>query len=231
MLLPAPAEKVDFPALLQRLETLSRAHLLFYRLEVGRLILEEIFDGQPEAYLSRDNRKATRFSQFLAEQGEALRELGLGEQVLRQCVTTRIAAASLPPSLLERLLFSHLVELSRMPDHEKRRFLATLTIEQGWTSRQLRDAVQATAAGLPLDAAPELPGIQPPAPAEEGSPRPLPAGRVITRFEKAADDFEDLGTHWEQLDPSRLTSGQRNRIAGSLGRLRARLEALEKRLL
>jgi hypothetical protein len=230
MLLPAPTEKIDFPALLQRLETLSRAHLLFYRLEVGRLILEEIFDGEPEAYLSRDNRKATRFTQFLAEQGEALRELGLGEQVLRQCVTTRIAAASLPPALLERLLFSHLVELSRMADHEKRRFLATLTIEQGWTSRQLRGAVQATAAGLPLDIIPEQPGIQPPQPEPEQR-RPLPAGRVITRFEKAADDFEDLGTHWEHLDPASLSSGQRNRIAGSVQRLRARLDALEKRLL
>ncbi len=229
MLLPAVPENQDFSLLVRRLEALSRAHFLAYRLEVGRLILESFFDGRAEAYSSRDNQKSARFTQFLTEQHDALRDLGLGEQVLRQCITTRVAAAALPPALLERLLFSHLVELSRLTDDDQRRSLAGLTVEQGWSSRQLRGAVQATVAGRPLDADPDQPGLQPPEPIEESAP--LPAGRVVTRFEKAATDLEQLGEHWERLDPSRLSSGQRNRMAASLGRLRARLEALEKRLL
>ena len=82
----------DYNATMERLAALSRNHLLFFRLEVGRLLLEDFFGGEAEAYQSQDPKKAGgSFYGFVESCGEELREIGLGEPVLRQCIQAHIA--------------------------------------------------------------------------------------------------------------------------------------------
>ena len=122
---PAPTNALtpthDFRPTLERLAQLSRNHLLYFRLEVGRLMLEEFFQGDAEAYRSHSPHKDHRFSDFLAAHREDIRELGLGESVLRQCIVARITVSTLPPGTIEKLVFTHVVELARVDDDATRR--------------------------------------------------------------------------------------------------------------
>ncbi len=221
--LPSP----DPQATLARLDTLSRNHLLFFRLEVGRLMLELYFGGDPVAYQSHDPKKATSFTGFLESCKEQLSELGLGELVLRRCILTHIAVQSLPPGTVERLLFSHIVELSRVEDQATRSVLALATVENQWSSRQLHDAIQAAQAGHWIDGDP-APGLQPVAPPEpEKAPQ---LGRVLSRFERSAEDLESLTGQWKQLAGKKLTAGQKARAKETLTRLKLQLKELEAAL-
>ena len=222
-LLPLP----DFTSTLQRMDDLSRNHLLYFRLEVGRILLEDLFGGDAEAYLSRDHNKSTRFAEFLRQNGATLQELGLGEQVLRACLTAHIAVASLPAEVVRQLVFSQVVELARVDDNATRLVLARATIDNRWSSKQLRDAALAAAHNRWIDAKPEEPGLQPPE-AEEERPKRAPAlGHVVSRFERAAEQLDDLSDQWTQVAGKRLSSGQRARMQEALGRLKAKIEGLE----
>ncbi|HND34473.1 MAG TPA: hypothetical protein PLA94_30935, partial [Myxococcota bacterium] len=218
---PAPTNALtpthDFRPTLERLAQLSRNHLLYFRLEVGRLMLEEFFHGDADAYLSHAPDKDHRFSDFLAAHREDIRELGLGESVLRQCIVAQITISTLPPGTVEKLLFTHVVELARVDDDATRRLLAVATMDNKWSSRQLRDAVNAAAAGRWIDAQPELPGLQPAAP--EAPEKQLQLGRVVTRFEKAAEDLDNLGV---QLSGRTVAGQQKERVREALARLKAK---------
>ena len=215
----------DYRATLDRLAQLSRIHLVFFRLEVGRLLLEDFFGGDPAAYQSHNPTKPNRFREFLALHGPEVSELGLGERVLRQCIVAQIAVSTLPQSTLDKLLFSHVVELCRVRDMATRHRLALATTENQWSSRQLRDAVEAVAAGQWIDGQPDQPGLQPAAPEEER--KSLPVGRVVTRFEKAAEDLDDLGA---QFSGRKVSRPQRERVRGALERLKAKIAELEAAL-
>ncbi|HNC94858.1 MAG TPA: hypothetical protein PKW90_01975 [Myxococcota bacterium] len=217
----------DHQATLARLHALSRNHLLFFRLEVGRLLLQDYFGGDPAAYHSQDPDKTQSFVGFLESCGEQLKEIGLGETVLRSCILAQAAVAALPPGTVERLLFSHIVELARVHDGATRSLLAQATIENQWSSRQLRDAAQAARAGLWIDGDP-APGLQPVAP-EEGEKAPQ-LGRVVSRMERSAEDLEGLSGQWRQLAGKKLTSGQKNRVKEALSRLKAQIAELEGQL-
>ncbi|HNC94612.1 MAG TPA: hypothetical protein PKW90_00735 [Myxococcota bacterium] len=218
----------DYQATMGRLAALSRNHLLFFRLEVGRLLLEDFFGGEAEAYQSQDPKKAGgSFYGFVESCGEELREIGLGEQVLRQCIQAHIAVRALPVGTVERLLFSHIVELARVGDGATRSVLAQAAVENQWSSRQLRDAAQAAAAGKWIDGDPS-PGLQPVAPEEEEKIPQL--GRVVSRFERSAEDLDALSSQWEQVASKKLTGAQKLRVKEAIGRLRARLEEMEGRL-
>ena len=77
------------------------------------------------------------------------------------------------------LLFSHIVELARVGDGATRSVLAQAAVENQWSSRQLRDAAQAAAAGKWIDGDPS-PGLQPVAPDKEEKIPQL--GRVVSRL-------------------------------------------------
>ncbi len=223
-MLPSPP---DHNATLGRLHALSRNHLLFFRLEVGRLLLQDYFGGDPAAYHSQDPNKIQSFNGFLQNCSEQLREIGLGESVLRSCIHAHVAVAALPPGTVERLLFSHIVELARVEDGATRGLLAQATIKNHWSSRQLRDAAHAARAGLWIDA--ETTPVTPPAPPEE-QPKTPQLGRVVSRFERSADDVEALGNQWRQIAGKKLTSGQKNRIREALLRVKAQLSEVEAAL-
>ena len=224
MIALTPAQ--DFRPTLERLAQLSRNHLLYFRLEVGRLMLEEFFHSDADAYRSHSPDKDHRFSDFLAVHRQDIRELGLGESVLRQCIVAHIAVATLPPGTVEKLLFTHVVELARVEDTATRKLLAEATTENQWSSRQLRDAVSSAAAGRWIDAQPELPGLQPAAPPETPE-KQIQLGRVVTRFEKAAEDLDDLGL---QLSGRTVSGLQKRRVREALERLKAKIAELEKGL-
>jgi hypothetical protein len=154
-----------------------------------------------------------------------MRDLGLGDSVLRQCIVAYIAVAALPPGTIEKLLFSHVVELARVPDAAERNVLALATVENHWSSRQLRDAILSAAGGRWIDAKPELPGLQPAAP--EPPEKAMPVGRVVTRFEKAAEELDGLGV---QISGRKVTGPQKARVREALVRLKAKIVEVEAAL-
>ncbi|HND32538.1 MAG TPA: hypothetical protein PLA94_21230 [Myxococcota bacterium] len=212
---------------LARLDSLARNHLLFFRLEVGRLMLELYFGGDPERYHSQDPRKPSSFATFLAQCKAELQDLGLGETVLRRCILTHLAVQSLPAEAVGRLPFTHVVELSRVEDSATRSLLALATLNNRWTSRQLHDAIQAVRAGRWIDGDP-APGLQPlPVPEPEKS---LPAGRVLNRIARSAEELESLTGQWRQLQGKKLSGAQKSKAKEAILRLKAQLALLEQSL-
>ncbi len=186
--LPAP---IDFGPTLARLERVARDHFTLFRLGVGRLLLDDLFDGDGAAYLQRGAGKLRRFDAFLRQHGAELAEIGLGETTLRKCIVCRIVADGLPEPVLERLRIKHLTVLAQVPDGATRSVLALASVENGWTSAQLRDATLAVRAGQWIDGAPEIPGLKPPQPEPAPAP-PAHLGRVVTRIERSRTNLDDL---------------------------------------
>lgn len=222
----------DFSSTLQRMDHLSRHHLLHFRLEVGRILLEDLFGGDANAYLSRDHTKSTRFTEFLRQCGDRMRELGMGEQVLRQCLTAHIAVAALPEDLVRSLVYTHVVELARVEDNATRLLLARATIDNGWSSKQLRDAAGAAASNRWIDAQPDVPSLQPPEVSPPYStPQKAPApGHVVSRFERAAEHLDDLTGQWAQVAGKPITPGHRQRMEDALAKLKEKIGFLETAL-
>ena len=219
----------DYGATLTRLTTLSRNHVLFFRLEVGRLLLEDFFGGDIAAYQNPSaNKPGGTFRGFVEACGDQLREIGLGEQVLRQCILAHVAVRSLPPGTVERLLFSHIVELARVDDGATRSVLAQAAVENQWSSRQLRDAAHAARAGQWIDSDP-APGLQPATPPVEEGKQPQ-LGRVVSRFERSAEDLDVLTSQWNQVAGKKLSAVQKTRMKEAVSRLKARIVAIERKL-
>ena len=198
-------EPIDFDATLARLERLARDHFTLFRLGVGQLVLDDLFDGDGDAYLQRGSGKPHRFDAFLRQHGAELAELGLGETTLRQCIVCRIVADGLPESVLEGLRLRH------------------LSVANGWTSAQLRDAALAARAGRWIDGAPEIPGLQPPTPQIAAAP-PAHLGRVVTRYERSATDLDDLAAQWSTTT-RKPTGAEKERMQAALAAIVARAQA------
>lgn len=213
-------ETIDFAPTLARIERLAREHVTSFRLAVGRLLLDDLFDGDGEAYLRRGAGKPHRFDAFLRQHGGELAELGLGETTLRQCIVCRIVADGLPEEVTERLRLRHLSVLAQVPDGATRSVLALASVENGWTSAQLRDAALAARAGKWIDGDPEIPGLQPPAPGPTIQP-PAQLGRVVTQFERSLADLDDL--------VARLATVTRKPSSAERARMQAALVAIVER--
>ena len=222
------AIRQDFESTLQKLEKLSRNHLLFFRVEVGKLLLDQFFDGEAAAYQSHDPTKPQRFKEFTDACIDQLSDIGLGEQVLRQCLVAHIVVKTLPHATVVKLGFSQVIELTRVPDPATRRVLAQATVENGWTARQLKGAADAVKAGKWIDGDPGRPGLQAPLPTDlqepaAGQVKVLPAARVVSRFEKAVEEFDTLALHWEAVSGEKLTEVQKGRVKKALAELEERV--------
>ncbi len=77
--LPAP----DFDELLAALAKLSRNHLLFFRIEVGRRLSRAFYDHDATRYRASQGAKGSSFRRFAADRASELADLGLSENVLR----------------------------------------------------------------------------------------------------------------------------------------------------
>ena len=191
----------DFDSLVDKLATLSRNHLLYFRIEVGRAVAETFFAGDLQAYFDRDHTKTASLRKFASERKDSLEAIGLSEQLVRQCILVYLTVADLPPELVQRLVFSHVVELSRVEDMAMRRVLAHASVDNRWSLQALRDAVLSARSGRWIDGDPVKPGLQPTAPvvAEAEAKKPQ-AGRVVSRFEKTTAALDDLVAQWEQVE-------------------------------
>jgi hypothetical protein len=221
-----PGEFVD---ILVTLRTLTRNHLVFYRMEVGRVLLDRFFAGAAAAYLDKNPNKAAKFSAFYVQHEQDLAELGLKEQVLRQCIQTYIVAQTLPDELVERLEFSKLVALTKVKDPTQRARLARAAVDEGWPVSKLRETIALAADGLFYDVNPDQPGVQTPTlgAAEVGKPK---VGVVINRVERWAEQAVSWVDSLAQVEPSRLTSAQNKRLRQVLAEVRERLDGVEARV-
>ena len=203
----------DFNSTLDNLQALSRNHILFFRLEVGRLILQDFFGGDGAIYHSRDPYKLQSFRSFIQQCEPQLAELGFSEVGLRQSVLAHLAVAPLPPGTVEKLLFSHVLELARIPDPDTRGILALETIEKNWTKMELRAAADAALG-------------------EEATSTPAPPqlGRVVSNFEKAVNTIDGLTEQWAQLAGHTLSKRQKQRMFTSLEQLKAKIATIEAQL-
>lgn len=221
-------DTTDFRETLARIERLARDHNLLFRLGVGGLLMTDFFDGDPEAYLSRSRHKSTRFTAFLEAHRADLEELGLSEGALRQCIVLRIVADGLPDALVEQLRVRHLVELAKVGDAATRNVLALASVQNGWTTGQLRDAVVAARTGRWIDGKPDVPGLQPPEPEPEPAKK-VHLGRVVTKWERAAADIDDLVTLWSGA--TRKPSGlEHERMTAVVAALEAKVAAMKASL-
>ena len=222
------APYTDFRDTLERLERLARDHHLLYRLGIGRLLLTDFYDGDAAAYLSRSRSKPGRFAGFLVAHAAEIGDLGLSEITLRQCIVLSIVADGLPNALVEQLRIRHLVELAKVDDAATRNVLALASVQDRWTSGQLRDAVLAARAGRWIDGQPDVPGLQPPAPEPEPTGK-VQLGRVVTKFERAAADLADLVTQWAGVT-RRPSGAERERLSAAIGALESKAAAMRAAL-
>lgn len=219
----------DFEPLVLGLEALSRAHLLYFRIQTGRLVATTLYGGDIATMRAALTARDGLLRAFASANAERLDDIGLTENLLRQSLAAWAVVQLLPAPVVDRLGFSHVVELAGVGDDETRRLLAEAAAENRWSRRQLHDAVLSVRAGGWPDAAPDQPGLQPEAPPEE-APVVLAPGRVVSRFEKSADALDELADHWASVTPAELAPTQRERVKVAVRRLRLRLEAIEARL-
>jgi len=226
--LPPP----DFDDLVGELAKLSRNHLLFFRIEVGRRLSKAFYDHDPGRYRASQGVKGSSFRRFAADRAAELADIGLSDGLLRESLRAFFVVKDLPRELVTRLVYSHVVELTRVEDAETRSILARAAVENAWSGAALANAVLQVRAGRWPDGDPEQPGLQPvpPPEPEPGASRSPQTGRVVTRFERTPDDLDNLVGQWEQVPVDRLTSLQRTRVREALAPAKHRLTALEERL-
>jgi hypothetical protein len=82
-------------------------------------------------------------------------------------------------------------------------------------------------ANLPPGPAAAAPGLQLPEPKPESPPQP---GRLVTRTEKWAEEVDAWQAEFAQIDPAKLSRAQVARVHAAVAALRAKLDAVEKRL-
>ena len=218
------AHLTPFEDILDQLEALARDHLLFYRVQVGSLLLRHFWADDAAAFSDHSPNKDVRFELFFQKCGEELARYGLSKRQARNSIRASIVVRTLPPSVAEKLFLSQVLELVRLRDPTQRAELASVAIASDWSMRQLRDAVTAVRAGLPLDGEPDVPGVQV-LEVEDAVPR-LTAGRMVTRVEKLAGAVEAWAEGWEQADASVLKDAQRTRLEAAVATLEAQVAAL-----
>lgn len=117
--------------------------------------------------------------------------------MLRQCIVAHIVVKTLPPPTAAKLALTQVVELTKVPDTATRNLLAQAAVENHWTTRELKGAVEAQRAGKWIDSDKKTPGLQPPEPTDKQAPqysaenRPQ-AGRVVAKFERVLRSLKRL---------------------------------------
>ena len=222
----------EFADTLHKLDKLSRNHLLFFRLEVGKLLLAQFFGDDVAAYQSQDPDKPQSFVAFASACAEHLADIGLSEKVLRQCIVAHIVMKSLPPPTAAKLAFTQVLELTRVDDTATRSVLAQAAVENHWTTRELKGAVDAQRAGKWIDGDLKTPGLQPPEPTTKQEPQydashPPQAGRVVARIEKALADFEEIEAQWKLVDGVKLSDLQKGRVLKAVAGLEEKLKGVK----
>jgi len=77
---------VPFEDILDALEQLSREHLLFYRVQVGELLLHHFWENDPRQFSHSGPNKSTRFERFYEKHGESLTRYGISQRQAKDSV-------------------------------------------------------------------------------------------------------------------------------------------------
>jgi hypothetical protein len=221
--------------LLADLAKLSRNHLLYFRIEVGRRLSQSFYNDDREAYRAGQRQREGAFREFVVAKGPELADLGLSEQLLRQSLRAFFVVKDLPRALVAQLVYSHVVQLSTVEDDNTRALLAKATVDNQWTGRALHNAIAAVRRGRWPDADPDQPGLQAeelevPAPDDDEPERPPQPGRVVTRFERTATDLADLMGQWKAVPVEKLTKAQAARVRSALKALELQVAEMRARL-
>jgi hypothetical protein len=174
---------------LERILELTLDHMVAYRLEIGRIILDEFFEGDPAAFHDRSPTKPVRFQDFVKTYREKLSDIGLGEQVLRQSVRAHLVVEELGADRARPLTFSHLLTLARVKDGGTRRLLADASARDAWSVAQLEAAAERVEAGQWPDQDLTKPGLQPEPikPTKPRPPRPTTAKAITSKKEQGRE--------------------------------------------
>lgn len=216
-----------FDRLVSGLEDLTRDHLLYFRVQTGRLVATTLFGGDIATMRAQLTQRDGVLAAFVHAQAQRLDDLGLSEEQLRQSLHAWAVVELLPAAIAQGLQFTHVLELTKVHDDQTRAILAKATLDNGWSRRALRDAIEDVQHQRWPDHQPEAPGLQPSA-APTAVERPtLAPGRMLTRFEKTADEVTALAGQWAHVDVGRLSPAQKRRARAALQRLRAQVDALE----
>jgi hypothetical protein len=215
--------------ILNELAALTRDHLLHFRLEVGRVILQHFFGGSSAAYSDKDHTKEAKFADFLSDNAADLALLGLKEHTLRQCVALRTVYRSLPTAAQDRLGYSRTLALVAMADPSTRAQLALAAVDRQWTVAELKQGIDAATAGLWYDTDPQTPGVQA-LPIELPAARPQAPGRLVARAEKWAAEFEAFANGWAGVPAGKASKLQQARLKRALTVAVARLQAMAAQL-
>jgi hypothetical protein len=206
--------QLDFTRFVDKLTRLKRERELAFRLEVGRLVLLQFFEGDIDAYRSHDSKKPHRFRDFIDAERPALVDLGLGEKVLRNCVVVFGIVNHLPERARERLMFSHLVELAAVADAATRTRLALESIQNRWSVVALRKMTHSALGQTATDAAtPEPDEVE--THGELVGPNTRP-GHLVNRLGRAVTDLGDLTAQWERVAARGVTEAHRERLRASV---------------
>lgn len=227
--LQAPTTGQDYGEVLAKLATLSRTLLLTFRLEVGKVMLDQYFGGSAHAYRDQDSHKVNSFNAFTKSCQAELADYGLSPAVLAQCIRARIAWDGLPPPIREQLRFRHVVALAGVSEPNDRARLAFDAARQGWTVAQLQDAIARVNDHTYYDTDPSTPGTQPPPP-KPSVARGHQPGRLVNQLVKAGGELRQWRAAWAGVDATRLRGPQRQRVVAAVAELKAEVARLEAEL-
>jgi hypothetical protein len=142
-LAPAPdrATLERFDATLEEIRTLNRTAFLKYTLAIGDRLLDDWYDSDIRIYRDRRSTEHAVFETLMNARKDALEDLGLTAQTLRNYMLASCTWRELPVSVRERLDLTHLHRLSAVKDPIERARLAHDAAEDGLTSRELQKVI------------------------------------------------------------------------------------------
>ncbi len=192
----------------------------YFRLHVGRHLLDTFIAVDPEAYTDKAKNKDCKFTECRTACAADLAEIGLQDRVRRQCISAHLVVLALPAATVQQLGFSQVVELSRVPDVPARLTVAEAAVANHWISRQIKHTAEAKAAGI----APPAPA--PPAAPEADADPVHHQGRVVNRFVRTAKDMEAWAGQWATVAGKPLSAARKERMRKALVAVQARAAAL-----
>jgi hypothetical protein len=255
---PAPGDRLyDHPitppvvastmmdALFQDLQSLTETHVLFYRLQIGQRLLDVFYNGDVRLYWRSRENPGTSWNHFVNVYHAGLRTLGLSTRTLRDCLKAASVRTRLQPLGDLPIGFSHLLELSAVESDTLREALALRTVENGWSVRVLREAVQTATSKprksrvlVPPEAAPgeqrpatapnpDTPPAPPSAQSEQPPTRPHRPSVYVRQLVTATTNVARFGAQLRAVEPSRLKSHQCAQLRSALHEARGEIERLE----
>ncbi|MFZ4579476.1 MAG: hypothetical protein ACOYOB_13880 [Myxococcota bacterium] len=139
----APHDLARFDQTLRQLRQLNHTALLRYALDVGDHLLDVWYQGDIRIYRDRKSSEHAVFEALVGERREALADLGLSANTLRNYLLAACTWRELPPPVREQLDLTHLHRLSSVHDPLVRAKLAHDAATEGWSARELSQAIAA----------------------------------------------------------------------------------------